>query len=83
MHTHTHTPSAQVSGDWEIASEEVCLGTDALCANEVQVFNGSAVSVEGGVLRVTASDATATASGGVDGGIVADATSGLLHTMGE
>ena len=72
------------AGDWELASGEVCLGAEALCENEAQVFydgDDVTVAVGGGTLEITAD---AGGSGTVNAvGVVTSARSGLLHTRGE
>eukprot|EP00752_Nemacystus_decipiens_P012339 g10939.t1 len=69
------------AGGWELASGEVCLGAEALCESEVQVFydeDDVTITVGEGVLGVTA-DARGSATVNA-AGVVTSARSGLLHT---
>eukprot|EP00903_Cladosiphon_okamuranus_P018231 g16770.t1 len=73
------------AGGWELASGEVCLGAEALCENEVQLYfddDDVAVAVAGGGggdrLEITA-DAGGSATVN-RAGVVTSARSGLLHT---
>lgn len=74
------------AGGWELASGEVCLGAEALCESEVQLyFDGDDVTVavaeNGDTLEITADvGGSATVN---DAGVVTTARSGLLHTKGE